>query len=429
MIIHVQPCDSLKGQIAVPSSKSYSIRAFLVAARGGSSRIINPSLCDDARVSISVAKSLGARITVSSGNIWKAVAGEKKTKIQAIDVRESGTVLRLLLPLLPLYTRKAVVRGRGTLRGRPNLPLTRTLRRMGLDIRGQGEKESIPISFQGGELKGGRIKIDGSLSSQFISALLIACPSLDDDSRLCLSGKKVVSRDYIAMTQQVLRRSGIQVKQLSARSFFIPGRQKFRGLEKFIVPADYGLAAFTMAAAALTRSEVILQGYFDDNFIQADRAILGFLRKMGVRFTRTARKIGLRGPFELSGGNFSLKDAPDLVPIMAVLALFAKGKTRLYDIQHVRAKESDRIGDLKEELSKIGAKIVDRSGEMIIYPQRHYRNNMLLDPHHDHRLAMSFCVLGLKLGVRVKDVGCIDKSYPRFMEDLKILGVKCKKAK
>ena len=114
-----------------------------------------------------------------------------------------------------------------------------------------------------------------------------------------------------------------------------------------------------------------------------------------------------------------MRSCPDLVPIMSVLALFAQGKTRLYDIQHARVKESDRISDLRRELLKIGADVREKKNEITIYPKDKYKKNQLLDPHHDHRLAMAFSVLGLKLGVRVQDIECVSKSYPKFVEDFK----------
>jgi 3-phosphoshikimate 1-carboxyvinyltransferase len=279
----------------------------------------------------------------------------------------------------------------------------------------------VPIVFNGGELRGGRLEIDGSLSSQFISALLIALPSLKNDSHLVLTGKELVSQDYIKMTTQLLFKAGISIKRLSDREYVIKGGQKFKGLKNFHVPSDYGLAAFPMAAAALLSSDVMLQGNLDDDFIQADGHILDFLKRMGVKFKKTGKAIKIKGPFDLKGGIFSLKNCPDLVPIMSVLALFAKGKTKLVGIHHARAKESDRISDLRKELLKVGADVSETSDALIIEPRASYKTGQLLDSHHDHRLAMAFTVLGLKIGCRVKDIESSHKSYPNFVNDVKIL--------
>ena len=422
MILKINPPHFLRGRIDLPASKSYSIRAFIVAACGGRSLIINPSDCDDALVAMNVAKALGAKITRVKKNSFKVVAFEHAPKSSRIHVKESGTVLRLILPLASLNGKKSLITGEGTLIGRPNLHLTTSLRKMGVDLKGRGPNESIPIKIKGGALRGGNIEIDGTLSSQFISALLLACPLLREDTHLVITGHKLVSTSYITMTLQILRDAGIKIKQVDQRTFLIKGQQKYRGL-RFTVPSDYGLAAFLLAAASLSKSNVSLLGHMKEDFVQSDGQILSFLHKMGVRFSKTGSAITIKGPFPLKGGDFSLKDCPDLVPIMAVMALFAKGRTRLLDVKHARVKESDRISDLRGELLKVGARISETESSLIIEPQEEYRSNCLLDPHGDHRLAMAFSVLGIKLGVRVKDIACTAKSYPGFVRDLKSMGV------
>jgi 3-phosphoshikimate 1-carboxyvinyltransferase len=421
MILKVGPTRFLQGKVRLPASKSYSIRAFLIASCGGNSRIIHPSDCDDAKAAISISKQLGSQIFHSKKDVWEVRAGKKQIQSSYLNVRESGTVLRFLLPLLPLCHRKVSVTGEGTLRGRPNTHLIKTLRTQGVLVKGRGAKGTVPIIFSGGRLRGGKMSIDGSLSSQFISALLIACPQLEENTQLIIRGKTLVSSDYITMTQKVLQKAGIKVAKVNNRLYKIRGQQRFRGLGTFAVPSDYGLAAFLLGAGALSKSRLILEGAWDDSWPQADGKILLFLRRMGVRFSKSNSALKINGPFSLKGGTFSLKNCPDLVPIMAVLALFAKGQTRLKDIRHARAKESDRISDLRKELLKIGASVAETENDLTIQPLVQYKRDVLLDPHHDHRLAMAFSVLGLKLGVRIKDIECVSKSYPRFVRDFRNL--------
>jgi len=435
MIQTVKPVNVFKGEIFLPSSKSYSIRAFMVAACGGNSSIIHPSDCDDALVAMNTARALGAQIKRIDKNTFQIKASQKRRVVsrinpstmlrvdtersRSINVKESGTVLRFLLPLISLNDESALVTGEGTLCKRPNRHLMEALRKMGVSIKGSGKQETVPIHKKTGHLHGGDIEIDGSLSSQFISALLIASARLPQDTRIKVLGKELVSQTYITMTRQILARSKVTIEQKSPRLFYIKGNQKYKGLKNFKVPADYGLAAFFLAAGALIPSKIVLRGYFPKDLIQADEQILKFLKQMGVKFDQPKNAIKISGPFPLKGGNFSLKNCPDLVPIMAVLGLFAKGPTRLYDIGHARAKESDRIGDLKSELLKIGANLTDTSDELVIHPRERYKNNCLLDPHHDHRLAMAFSILGLKIGARVKDIECTRKSYPGFVKDFR----------
>jgi 3-phosphoshikimate 1-carboxyvinyltransferase len=401
-ILNVKPIPSLKGQIQLPASKSYSIRALIIGAFG-QSQIKGVSNCEDAIVAGQTAKALA-----------------KRSKI--FHVGESGTTLRFLLPLLPLYVKQAIVKGKGTLIGRPNAHLCQTLRDCGMDIAGFGPKESVPIAFKGGQIKGGLIKIDGSLSSQFISALLIAAPHLEQDTRIVITGRDMVSKDYIVMTLQILKKAGIYVKRISEREFIIKGNQQFKGLKNFTVPSDYGLAAFPMAAASLLSSNVVLKGHLKNDLIQSDGHILEFLKRMGVNFKKTDSAISVKGPFNLKGDIFSLKDCPDLVPIMAVLGLFAKGQTKLVDVFHARAKESDRISDVRSELLKVGANVKETSNALIITPQPLYKSGQLLDAHNDHRLAMAWTVLGLKIGCKVKGIESSHKSYPDFIRDMKLIG-------
>jgi 3-phosphoshikimate 1-carboxyvinyltransferase len=404
MILNVKPVPSLKGSIHLPASKSYSIRALIIGAFG-KSQIKGASNCDDAIVAKQTAQALA-----------------KRSKV--FHVGESGTTLRFLLPLLPLYVKQAIVKGKGTLVGRPNAHLCQTLRDCGMNIAGVGPKESVPIAYKGGEIKGGTIKIDGSLSSQFISALLIAAPHFELNSRIVITGKDMVSKDYIVMTLQILAKAGIVVKRKSEREFMIQGRQTFKGLKNFTVPSDYGLAAFSMAAASILPSQVVLKGHLKNDLIQSDGHILEFLKRMGVVFKKTDSAITMKGPFALKGGIFSLKDCPDLVPIMAVLGLFAKGQTKLVDVFHARAKESDRISDVRTELLKLGADIKETSNALIITPQTTYKTGQLLDAHNDHRLAMAWTVLGLKIGCKVGGIESCRKSYPDFVNDMKLLGLR-----
>jgi len=422
VILNVPSVLRLQGRIHLPASKSYSIRAFIIAARGGVSQIKHASDCEDAQVALKNAQALGASV-ISKGQLSVLKASSLKVKSKVFSVGESGTTLRFLLPLLALHTDQAKVNGKGTLVGRPNAHLCATLREQGMDIRGFKEKESVPIVYKGGALHGGRVLVDGSLSSQFISALLIALPSLETDSRIVLTGKEAVSVDYIQMTIEILAKAGIVIKRINAKEYSVKGGQRFKGLKNFYVPSDYGLAAFAMGAAAILPSNVFLEGNLDDRLIQSDGHILEFLKRMGVRFEKTSRAIKIKGPFELKGGVFSLKDCPDLVPIMSVLALFAKGRTKLVGIHHARAKESDRISDLRQELLKVGANVTETSDALTIEPRASYKTGQLLDSHHDHRLAMAFTVLGAKIGCRVQGIESSHKSYPAFVRDMKSLGV------
>ncbi len=424
MNLQIKPAASLKGRIKAFPSKSYSIRVFYIASLGGNSIIINPSQSDDALIARKVCSSLGAGIKRAKGNLWQIRAVKKNINFPSrINVKESATTLRFLLSLIALtnQNKNITIFGEGTLRSRPNKPLLEVLRKLGAKIRGTGNNESVPISSLPGNVKPGKIIIDGKLSSQFISSLLISLPLLDSESSLKISGNFIVSLPYIDMTLSILRLAGIKIFRKDERNFFIPGKQSFKGLKGFVVPPDYGLAAFIMAAGILCKSNIIIKGIGNDRLIQADKKILSILKKMGANLKFSQGSIKIKGPQPLKGGVFNLRDSPDLVPIVSILALFAKGKTRIYGIGHVRAKESDRITDLRTQLSRIGADIRETPDELLINTGAKLKGGIVLDPHNDHRLAMAFTILGLKIGAGVKHIECVKKSYPDFLSDLKAL--------
>jgi 3-phosphoshikimate 1-carboxyvinyltransferase len=424
MNLKVNPASRLEGTIVPPASKSYSIRAFIIASLGGKSKIINPSNSIDCKVAIDNCRRLGAKIKRVDSNVYLVDGFDKNRKSQKIlDVKESGTTLRFMISLASIFPGRTVIRGTGTLRSRPNRPLINALKYLGIKIRGTGPKATVPIVVSGGSLKGGKLEIDGTLSSQFISSILITAPNFSGNTRLRIIGDHVVSQPYIDMTLAVLKRSGVRIERINGRNYFIRGNQRFSGIKEFRVPPDYGLSGFFMAAASLVSSDLLINGLLSDNLVQADRKILHFLKQMGVKYKQVKAGMRIKGPFGLKGGTFILRDSPDLVPIMGILALFASGKTRLCGIRHVRIKESNRISHFRQELLKIRARVEEKEDELIIYPCFALKADAVLDPHNDHRLAMAFTILGLAhKGIMVKNIGCVAKSYPDFLNDLKKIG-------
>jgi len=425
MNLKIIPSSYLRGTVDPPTSKSYTIRAFIIASLGGKSKIINPSDSIDCEVARDNCRCLGAKIKRVRDNIYLIEGFDRNKKFpKYLNVKESGTTLRFLISLASLFPGKTVIRGSGTLKSRPNKPLIEALKKLGIKIKGTGLKGAVPITVEGRKIKERQFKIDGTLSSQFISSLLITCPNFSGDTHFRVIGSSIVSQPYIDMTLLVLRKSGIIIKRINRRNYYIYGNQKFKGLKKFKIPPDYGLSAFIMAAASLVKSNIFIRELMLDNLIQADKKILYFLKKMGVNIVKLKDGIRIRGPFKLKGNRFMLRDSPDLVPVLGILALFAEGKTRLCGIGHVRIKESNRISNFREELIKLGARVYEKEDELIIYPSLNLKRYVTIDPHNDHRLAMAFCVLGLKTGIVVKNIECISKSYPNFLKDLKKIGAK-----
>jgi len=428
--LFVKKCSGLIGTVKAPPSKSYTHRAIIIGSINGKTRIINPLYSEDTIATINVLEALGAVIRRGKGYIdITGFEGSPHLQKDFINVGESGTLLRLILSILPLCKGKFVVKGEKTLCGRPNTTIVNALRSWGLNISGRGTSHKLPITIIGkGEIKGGRIKISGKMSSQSISSLLIAAPFAKNDTIITVADK-IVSRPYIEVTLDVLRWAGIKVRRqgsspLAGRvptSFYIKGNQEFRPKKEFIVHGDYSSAAFLIAAACLVKSNVVIEDLIEDK--QGDRRIIDILNKMGARINRAKDSIKIKGPFELKGMDIDCCDTPDLVPILAVIGCFAKGKTRIYNISHLMYKESDRINAPARELAKLGANIHISNNELIVHHSTLKRADV--SSCRDHRIAMALAVAGLRIGnLEIEGSECIAKSYPDFISDMRSIGAR-----
>ena len=424
--MYVKKTPFLKGVLKAPPSKSYTHRALVIAALDNNTRIINPLFCDDTTATVKLMKQLGAGITKArhkDAACLNVVGFNGKPRLwgKGFNAGESGTLLRIVLPLIALSKGKHTVNGKGTLRQRPNAPIVQALRSWGINIHGRGKDHKLPIAIDSaGFIRGGEITVSGRISSQTISSLLIASSLAREDTTIIIKDK-LVSRPYVDITIDILKWAGIEVKNKDYRVFKVKPRPFLKPKGDFVVHGDYSSVAFLLAAACLVPSDVTLTDLMDDK--QGDRAILDILRKMGAVIDRKGNSVKVKGPFELRGIDIDCCDTPDLVPILAVLGCFAKGVTRLYNIEHLIYKESDRIAMPALELSKLGAHIDFTRKELLI--KQSVLQGGIVCPHNDHRLAMALAVAGLKSGgVTIQDARCVSKSYPSFFKDMRKLGAK-----
>ncbi|MBL7170402.1 MAG: 3-phosphoshikimate 1-carboxyvinyltransferase [Candidatus Omnitrophica bacterium] len=408
--------------VKAPPSKSYTQRAIMIGSINGSCKIVNPLYADDTLATINAWKELGAVIKKESNHLRiRGFYGSPCPRGHSINVRESGTLLRFILPIIALAKGSFKVLGERTLLGRSNRTIVEALKSWNISIAGTGKDHKLPIKLEGkGEIRGGKTYVSGEQSSQTISSLLIVAPFAKEDTTIIVKDK-LVSRPYVDVTIDVLQQVGIQVKKESYKKFYIRRGQRFKTQKKFIVHGDYSSAAFLIAAASLLPSDVTITDLVDDK--QGDKKIIDILKKMGAKINRVDNAVNVKGPFELKGINIDCGDTPDLVPILAVLGCFAKGKTRIYNISHLAHKESNRITTPAGELMKLGADISTTKNSIIV-------KQSCLKPGHvsargDHRIAMALVIAGLRIGdVRIEGIECISKSYPDFFKDIKSLGVK-----
>jgi len=424
----------LAGIIQAPPSKSYTQRVLQLAAFSDGITIIkNPLYSDDTKAAMSLWKQFGAKFSKGKGSQSIKISGVNGLPIlrkATVNVKESGTLLRFVLPILCLTKGKITVKGTGTLCNRRNTDLIPPIKKWGVDIKGRGCDHKLPIVIKGiGRIPGGKVKIDGHLTSQGISAFLNVSPLIEKDMEILPIGK-VVERPYIDMTMEVLDKFGIKSKKIgNYKKITIKSGQKLIPPRTEIsIPGDYSSAAFLIAAACLVKSDITITNLLKDK--QGDARIVDILVQMGATIKRQNGQIQIKGPFELEGIDIDGKDIPDLVPILTAVGCFAKGRTRILDIEHVANKESNRITAPSEELRKLGAKIETAKDRIIIYDSRlaFNRNRMaVVNARRDHRIAMMLAVVGLVLGnIKIEGFECFSKTYPGFINDLKKLGAKLK---
>ena len=423
VLLRVKP-SRLVGEVKAPPSKSYTHRAFTVALLArGESKIINPLLSFDTEATIEAVKALGAEVT-RKGDVWRVLGtgGELKPRVDLIDVRNSGTTIRLMSAIAALSPKPVRLTGDESILKRPMGPLIEALEKLGARARCEGAKGRPPVVVGGG-LKGGEVEITGAVSSQFISALLLTCPCAHDDVELTIT-EELRSKPYVEITLELLDVANARIKRNKGLTEFkIPGKQTLQPID-LTIPGDFSSAAFVLGAAALTGSKVKVTN-LDIKGVQGDRRIVNLLEEFGADVKVMGKTVEVSGAGELNGIEADCGDNPDLVPVLAVLGSLADGGTRLTNIPHLRLKETDRLRALATELRKLGAEVEELHEELRLVGVERLRGTKL-NSYGDHRMAMAFAVAGLVAqGETIVDgAESIPVSYPNFVGDMRKLGAK-----
>uniref|UniRef100_A0A7J2TGX8 3-phosphoshikimate 1-carboxyvinyltransferase n=1 Tax=Archaeoglobus fulgidus TaxID=2234 RepID=A0A7J2TGX8_ARCFL len=404
--------SEIHGETKAPPSKSYTHRALISAALSKRARVICPLISDDTIATLKASKKLGATY-FRYGDCFE-FWGTEEIRGGYFNFENSGTTLRIFTGLLSLSSKESTLDGDESLRTRPNRELVLALKKLGAKARGD-EFFRAPFRLKG-VIKGGEVEISAP-SSQFISSLLYALPLARFDSHLKIMSTK--SRPYIEITLEVLEKSGIRIER-EENGFRIPAGQNFR-LRSFEIPADFSSASYLIAAGILA-GEVRITNAFDSR--QGDKKIVDLCREMGAEIDWNKEEgIIVARKSELQGISFDAGDTPDLVPTVAVLAAVAKGETEIYNAEHLRIKEIDRIRGIAENLRSLGVEVEERrDGLRIRGKDRNFAGTV--DSFGDHRIALSFALLGLLGEIKIRNAEVVSVSYPGFFETLKKLGAK-----
>jgi len=419
--IVIKKSEHLAGEVSAPPSKAYTHRMLIAALlSNGTSKISNPLISDDTKATLRAVKVFGAETELLE-NCWTIRGVELlRTPKNPINCGESGVTLRFMIPVATLASGSTIFTFGSSLERRPIAPLLQSLKQLGTESYLQLKEGSSLVRIHGGGIRGGKTSIRGDISSQFISGLLFACPKAKEDTEIAVT-TPLESSSYVQMTMDVLIKHEIGV---SASNDFtqlkIHSNQNYSPCNHQ-VPGDFSSAAFLVAAAAVTSSKVRVKN-LDYHTIQGDKAILDILEKMGSEVRTDDKFVEVEGG-QLNAVDVDAKDIPDLVPVCAVLACYSKGITKIYNAKRLRYKESDRLNSLGAELKKMGAEIFVKEDSLIIKGPCAMQG-ATVDSHNDHRIAMACAIAALEAvgETEIQNSECVNKSYPRFFDDLRSLG-------
>lgn len=414
------------GVVCPPGSKSLTNRALIIAALANCpTRLSGLLASDDTRVMIDSLQKLGFDV---AHNIEKCHldisghAGSIPAKSAKLFLENSGTSIRFLTALCALGHGKYQLDGNKRMRERPIIHLINALQQWGVDAQCEKTTGCPPVQINGNGLQGKVCSVAGNLSSQYLSALLMVAPAAHNGASILIEGE-LVSRPYIEMTIRVMEQFGVTVTHENFTQFHI-APQSYTSMtgEKQIqyeIEPDASAASYFFAAAAITEGEVTVKG-LSRNSLQGDVAFVDLLQQMGCKVTSTANSITVRGAQQLQGIDIDMNGISDTAQTLAAVALFAKGETRIRNIEHVRHKETDRIDAVATELQRIGIDVKTFDDGLLITPGEIKPG--VIQTYDDHRMAMSFALIGLRAkGIQIADPKCTAKTYPHYFDDLQRL--------
>ncbi|HHT9125148.1 MAG TPA: 3-phosphoshikimate 1-carboxyvinyltransferase [Candidatus Brocadiia bacterium] len=415
--IEIKPVRELDAVVRVPGSKSYTNRALITAALAdGKSTIKNALFSDDTQYMATALNKLGISIEEhlkENAFVVHGLGGHFPVKEAKLFVGNAGTAMRFLTALLTLAKGTYEIDGVERMRNRPVQDLIDCLNRLGADVSSKYNNGCPPVLIKPKVLVGGRTKMKGNLSSQYFSAILLTAPYSRTSTQLTVIGD-LVSKPYIDMTINLMNQFGVEVENMLYKEFLISANQKYKAIE-YEVEADASSASYFLAAAAIAGGRVRVEGLNKDS-LQGDVRIADILEQMGCIVSSDDHWIEIQGG-ELRGIDVDLKDTPDIAQTLAAVAVFADGKTRVRNVRTLRIKETDRISGVVTEMQKLGVTVKEFEDGFEI--ERSEPKPGIIETYGDHRMAMSFSLIGLRTGgIKIKDPGCVSKTFPSFFEEL-----------
>ena len=411
--------SKLNGKITCPPNKSYTHRAIFLAALSDGKSIVKKILhSNDTIATISACRGFGVGVEEVENNVTiKNKIGET-VQSSIINAENSGTTIRIAIAIAALSGGNTTLTGDDSLKKRPMQPILDALETMG--VKTESDEGRPPIHING-KIQGKEISINGDISSQFISALLIIAPRLPEGLIINVEGK-LVSKPYVDLTIAIMEKFGVEVKIEEEYKRYVVSHQIYKPTT-FSIPSDFSNLALLLAANVLLGDGLDIEISLGD-MPQGDEAIVDILEKLGVNVTLEGDIITTESPISLKGGKFDLSDTPDLLPAIAILALKSEKPIEMFNVKHARYKETDRIAIISRELKKIGLNVEEKDDGMILKKSSELIPAEL-NSENDHRLFMAFSIAGMFVGeCTVSDPDAVKVSYPEFISDLVNVGAK-----
>ncbi len=421
----LKPISKIDGKINLPGSKSLSNRALLLAALAeGTTEITNLLDSDDTKYMLNALKQLGIKYKLSKDKKVCTVVGNggpiSNNSFEELFLGNAGTAMRPLCAALCLGEGRYLLTGDPRMKERPIGHLVDALQQAGANIIYKETQGYPPVQIKANGLLGGTVEIDGSISSQFLTALLLAAPMAKEDMTISISGE-LVSKPYIDITLHIMKTFGVEVLNENYETFRIKGGQAYKAVNSFMVEGDASSASYFLAAAAIKGGTVKVTG-IGKNSIQGDVAFAEVLEKMGATVEWGDDFVSVsRG--ELNAIDMDFNHIPDAAMTIATTALFAKGTTALRNIYNWRVKETDRLFAMATELRKVGAIVEEGEDYLKITPPKVLKH-AAIDTYDDHRMAMCFSLLALdKSSVTINEPECTAKTFPTYFKVLESISL------
>jgi len=414
----LNPIKQVSGTVNVPGSKSLSNRALLLAALAqGETHLTNLLDSEDIHHMLNALSALNIkyRLSVDKTECWVTGNGGAFTNTNELSLflGNAGTAMRPLCAALASSQGVFTLTGEPRMEERPIGALVDSLNQAGAQIEYLKNNGYPPLKIHGKALSGGDISVDGSVSSQFLTALLMAAPLFENDSNIKIVGE-LVSKPYIDITLDTMAKFGVQVENYNYQGFKVKGLQQYQSPGKFLVEGDASSASYFLAAGAIKGGKVKVTG-IGKTSIQGDIKFADVLEKMGAKITWADDYIEVEGA-PLHGVDLDLNHIPDAAMTIATTALFAKGQTTIRNIYNWRVKETDRLAAMSAELRKVGAVVEEGHDYISITPPLKLQHAEI-DTYNDHRVAMCFSLVALSdTPVTINDPGCTAKTFPDYFE-------------